>query len=541
MTSTSPLPPGTAWLEASAQAEAWAEAGRFPRVSLDHAYLDRPLGESLAEMVRAQPHDNVIVTSSRTLTYRAFWNLVQRLADTVRSVEVPAGPIALLLRDDAIAAAALFAGLAAARPCLGLDRGNPVDRNAELIRLADAPLVLIEAGDDEARAAAENRTVLAVAPEARAADAPVHWRDSIGQDEPAFIFPTSGSTGRPKLIVHSQRTAAYRANQRGDAAALTRADRMMVCSGPPTGYSGVTFLLAPIRAGAAVHLISMRQEGISGLLRRLDEERISILMAGSSLLRVLLDLPEAARALSHLRLVRIGGEATTHADVAAFRRLLPAGCVLETGYGATEATNLRWPIPSHDTRDPVRVPGGYPEIGGDFLLLDEDGRVCPPGMPGELVVRSAYNALGEWRDGSCEPGRLIPDPACPAKRIYFTGDLARRTDDGVFVIIGRKDRQIKLNGQRVELAEIEVALRATPGVVDAIVLAEPSGQGTALLAFVSAGANVEQLSATGLRRTLRARLPGHMVPARIEVMSELPRLPGGKPDAVRLLAGDRSS
>ncbi len=531
------LPPAEAWRMAAAGAARFAEVGRFNVTPLDHAYMDRPLIESLIMTVQQHPGRIAVVDANRQLTYRQFWNLAAQYAHTVAAANAPPGPIALLLRDRTASGAALFAGLATGRPAVLLDRAHPPERNRELINSADAALVIVQAGDRDAIAAAGTRRVLDM-PEPSGAEpaAALSLLTRRGVDEPAFILPTSGSTGQPKLVVHSQRTEAYRVSQFADASRLTQHDRFMYCGGPPTSYSGLGCLLSTLRCGGEAHLIDMRSEGISGLLRRLTQAQITMLLAGASLLRNLVDLPGARGALSHLRLLATGGEALLHADIDLIRPLLPVDCVLQTGYGATETTNLRWTIPLHDTRDPFRVPVGYPNLGGDFLILDDDGSVCPPGSPGELVVRSRYNALGEWQSGRCVPGRLIPDPEEPDQRIYFTGDVARQSADGIYVILGRKDRQVKINGQRVEPMEIEAALRAAPGVVDAVVLARTDGASTALLAFVAAGAQATPALGASLRQGLQGRLPSYMVPSRIEVMADLPRLPGGKVDGVALLA-----
>ncbi|MEJ0020128.1 MAG: AMP-binding protein [Acetobacteraceae bacterium] len=504
---------------------------------LDHVHLERSLIESLALVVQRQPDRIAIAEAGRTLSYRQLWRLVAGLAGAVAASHAPPGPVALLLRDGAMCAAALFAGIITGRPCLALDRGHPPGRNAALMQAAGAALVVVQRGDEAAHAAAHDCRLLAVDDAIPAADAvPSSLSSGLPLDAPAFILPTSGSTGQPKLVVHSQRTAAYRANQRGDTARLTLDDRVMYCGGPPTSYSGMMHLLAQLRAGAGAHLIDVKQEGIRGLLHRLADERITVLLAGTSLLRGVLSLPDAQRAVSHLRLVRTGGEATLWSDVALLRSVLPPGCALETGYGATEATNLRWPIGSEAHGDAIRVPAGWPEAGGACLVVDDEGKPCPPGVPGELVVRSRYNALGEWRDGRCEPGRLIPDPADPGQRIYFTGDLARQASDGAYVVLGRKDRQLNINGQRVEPMEIEAVIREAPGVQDAVVLARTVDKATILMAFVTARPGIGAGVADTVRQALQHRLPGHMVPARIDVMCELPRLPGGKVDMVTLLA-----
>ena len=138
------------------------------------------------------------------------------------------------------------------------------------------------------------------------------------------------------------------------------------------------------------------------------------------------------------------------------------------------------------------------------------------------------------------PGRLIPDPNEPDLRVYFTGDLARQTAAGVYVIVGRKDRQLKINGQRVEPIEIEGAIREMPGVLDVAVLPRTIGETTSLLGFVVAQPDARPDFIKGLRDMLRSRLPGYMIPARITLLDALPLLPGGKVDGMALLARDEA-
>ena len=153
---------------------------------------------------------------------------------------------------------------------------------------------------------------------------------------------------------------------------------------------------------------------------------------------------------------------------------------------------------------------------------------------GELVVRSPYIALGEWRNGRCEAGAMVTDPSDPRRRILATGDLVRMEPDGRLEVVGRKDQQIKINGKRVEPAELEALLSRSPKVADAAVIAVRSGSDTSLVAFV-APANC---SAAGLREELRAAiraaLPPALHPARLHVLDAIPRLPSAKIHRVAL-------
>ena len=105
------------------------------------------------------------------------------------------------------------------------------------------------------------------------------------------------------------------------------------------------------------------------------------------------------------------------------------------------------------------------------------------------------------------------------------------------MILGRKDRMLKINGLRVEPIEVEAAIRATGQVRDVVVLPRVVGEATTLIAFVDRSEPAPDGFEAGLRAELRTRLPAYMVPTRIVVLAELPRLPGGKADGVSLMAG----
>ena len=124
------------------------------------------------------------------------------------------------------------------------------------------------------------------------------------------------------------------------------------------------------------------------------------------------------------------------------------------------------------TDDP-RIPIGYPLPGNRLALIDEYGRNTPPGEVGELIVGSPYVALGLWVDGRCAAGGIESNGA-PSCRLFRTGDLVRQRPDGLLERIGRKDRQVKIRGARVDLDGVEAALRQHPLVRDVGALARPA-------------------------------------------------------------------
>ncbi|MEO0018739.1 MAG: hypothetical protein RLZZ522_2022 [Verrucomicrobiota bacterium] len=183
-----------------------------------------------------------------------------------------------------------------------------------------------------------------------------------------------------------------------------------------------------------------------------------------------------------------------------------------------------------------RVPVGFAVQDKELRLLDDEGRQVADGATGEMVVASAY--LGP---GACGPAGLAAAPPPGRMRVIHTGDLAYRTRDGCFVLVGRKDWQIKLRGQRMNLLEIEQALLTLENVAAAAVILQPGEDGAAFLAaFVQAKA-APAPAADALRRGLRALLPEAMIPAVFLFPDPFPRTAGGKIDRQALPAAKRGS
>jgi acyl carrier protein len=166
-------------------------------------------------------------------------------------------------------------------------------------------------------------------------------------------------------------------------------------------------------------------------------------------------------------------------------------------------------------------------------VLDINRRPVPVGEEGELYAGGEGVALGYLNQPELTAEKFVADPFAPrtGARLYRTGDRVRQRPDGIIEFLGRVDRQIKLNGKRVELDAIEAHLRAEKTVRDAAVIARVDSAGRrSLAAFVTP----RGLDPHALRRSLCARLPDFMVPTSITVLQSLPLSPTGKVDRGQL-------
>ncbi|MGA2253085.1 MAG: Pls/PosA family non-ribosomal peptide synthetase, partial [Thermoguttaceae bacterium] len=247
-------------------------------------------------------------------------------------------------------------------------------------------------------------------------------------------------------------------------------------------------------------------------------QRISVIHAVPTLMG-LIDDP-----LSSVRLINLGGEACPEALV---DRLARPGRKLFNTYGPTEAT-VSATLARLQPGQPVTIGEPLPNYG--LLVVDAELRPLPVGETGEICIFGPGVAVGYLGQPELTAQRFVANPLASGaddERMYRTGDLGRIDTAGQLLYLGRADDQVKIRGFRVELAEIEGAIAAEPGVAAVAVTLRPLAGIEQLVAFVAA-ANGNAPQPAHLRKVLGDRLPKHMVPAHFEFVAELPRLTSGK-------------
>jgi acyl-coenzyme A synthetase/AMP-(fatty) acid ligase len=468
-----------------------------------------------------RPDHLAIVDDHRSLTWRELIGEAFSLGAAIAAVAAPGQAVGIRLPDRAEGPIAMLACLVAATPAVLMDNADPPERAAKLI--AESRLAALITDSPQ-----PGLTCIAPGGHPPAS----HTARALEQGAPAFIVWTSGSSGQPKGIVHSQRSVLFRAGLLVCSGHLNASDRYLSLNSPPS-MGALLNAVAAWLAGATLHRVDLAASGLGGILRRIRRHRITAVIGVPAIYRALTRLSAARSNLESLRLVSSNGEALLAADLEQLRRCLPAGCHVQMVYGATETQAGMRIVPRDEIPAEAQVAAGRPISGTEYAIVREDGVDARPGETGELLIRSRYTAIGEWRDGRRVDGRLLPDgPAGSGLRRYAMGDLVRQRPDGIFVVVGRIDRQLKLNGYRVEPVEIEAVLRTDPGVVDASVLPVQAMGRAELVAFVATGKHENEES---LRRRLgeliAANMPPQMRPRRLHLMQRLPLLSGNKVDA----------
>ncbi|GJH31342.1 amino acid adenylation domain-containing protein [Paraburkholderia hospita] len=372
-----------------------------------------------------------------------------------------------------------------------------------------------------------------VASSAAVDPAPMH---ATGPDDPAYIMYTSGSTGKPKGVIVPHR-AILRLVHAQTFTALSPETRFLNLA--PLAFDASTLeIWGPLLNGGSAAIINEVQPSLDTIASEMARLDVTSAWFTAGLFNALADY--RLEAFLPLKEVLTGGDVLSPVHI---RKVMEAhpGLQIINGYGPTENTTFtccyRIPRDSEALANGDAIPIGDAIAGTRVYIVDDKLVPVADGEVGELVTGGDGVALGYLNRPELTAEKFIDDVFIPGGKLYRTGDLVRRRADGAIDFLGRNDRQIKIAGKRIELDEIEHALRVAPGVADAAVAAFEGRRGKSIAGFVKADAESAAVFLDGLRAHLKAALPDYMMPTELRVLPDFPLTPNGKIDRKALLAG----
>ena len=477
----------------------------------------------------ARPDAIAVVEGDAQVSYGALARAVQGLAAALRASGVGRDTRVGVYLDRSIAqVVALLAVWDVGGAWVALDVAWPAARVAWVVADAAVDGVITDAAHEAGLAGTGVRQwrvdAMGEGP-AVAAEVP-----AIGPTQLAYVMYTSGSTGRPKGVLVSHGAVARYGAAAQAQYAVTAADVCLQFASA-TFDTSVEEIVPCLTAGARLVLRSDDVGDAATFLAACAAAAVTVVNLPTAYWQVLVAGWAAAPRLrlpAAVRLVIIGGEAADAAALAGWTAWVGPGVRLVNTYGPTETTVVATLAELTETRGGP-VPIGRPVRGAWVSVRDRWGERVPVGVPGEIWIGGTGVARGYWQAPGLTAARFVPEAG--GRRVYRTGDIGRYRADGMLEYGGRRDTQVKVRGQRVELEEVAAALRAVPEVVEAV--AALDGAAGQIVGYV-VGRPGTPLSAGGVLGAVRARVPAALVPARLVILPALPRLSSGKVDRAAL-------
>ena len=355
---------------------------------------------------------------------------------------------------------------------------------------------------------------------------------AVVDTDPIYVMYTSGSTGEPKGVTISHRGVLDYAVWVVETFGYD--ENTVMANQSALHFDNATFdIFGSLQCGGKLLLVPETLMMYPAKLPKYLAEKAvtSIFWVPTVMIAVANSGALEGAELPALKTVAFAGEVMPNTQLNVWRRCLP-GRTFANLYGPTEITDICcYYIVDRPFADADPLPIGRARENMRLLLLTEDGREAAVGEQGELCVIGTGVALGYWNAPELTEKVFTANPLSPAygERMYRTGDLAYRTEEGLLMLLGRRDSQIKLRGNRIELGEIEIAAMCVEGVENACAVFDAEKQEIVLfveskIPFVLRKFNLE----------LKKHIPGYMLPGKLITMEALPHTPNGKIDRVTL-------
>lgn len=355
-----------------------------------------------------------------------------------------------------------------------------------------------------------------------ASDKPVA-REAKGE-RLAYILYTSGSTGIPKGVMQNHKNVLYFVSNYIERHNIRENDRLTLFSAF-SHDAAVIDIFSGLLSGATLYPMNVRRQiPIERLHEWLLQEEITIWHSVPTLYRYFVNTLTGEEKPLKLRNIILGGESVTEQDVVKYRKHFN-GVGFVNLYGQSESSyNSSQVIADEDDYEGINL--GEAINGSRLVVINDKGRIAAPFSTGEIAVASECLALGYWNDAAKTEMSFENHPELG--RIYRTGDLGRYNEDNFIEYIGRKDFQIKINGYRVELEEIESCLQGHKDIKDAAVVGKADEKG--VIHLYGYYTSDKMSDAEAVREFISNKLPYYMIPAFITRLESLPLTPTGKVD-----------
>ncbi len=490
--------------------------------------------------VAATPNATALVDEEEEWTYQTLHEKSDALASSLLMKGLkPEGKVALLMENSSQLVIGILATLKAGGAFVPIDTLYPKLRKQFILADSEASFMLT-AGDHIDEAISLSQSISAC--QAVNLDDPGSFQSSpskrvatIAPEQLAYMIYTSGTTGRPKGVMIEHRNIVNYISW-----AISTYFDEQPCGMPL--FTSVAFdltitsILAPLLSGNQV-IIYNESSAEENLRRIFSDHRIGVIKLTPSHLRLLNAMGLSPNTTpQNLKSLIVGGEALSMNLAQSIQDAYGSRLSIYNEYGPTEATVgcIVHCFDSDKDHKRTSVPIGRAITATQIYILDENDQALPPGIPGEIYIAGAGVARAYMGQEALTAERFLPDPFMPGRRMYKTGDLARWLNDGTIEYLGRQDDQVKINGHRIELQEIENTILDSQQVSEVVIIPYQPTKLNApqLIAFCKSEQGLDEGQ---IEAFTRENLPAYMIPTSWKSVTEIPLTVNGKIDRNALL------
>ncbi|MEM6254387.1 MAG: amino acid adenylation domain-containing protein [Cyanobacteria bacterium P01_D01_bin.156] len=521
------------------------------------------LSQILDRSAEQFPDREAFRCEGKGLTYRDLWKQANGLAHSLMAAGVKRGDrVGIYLSKGLESAIAIYGIWKAGAAYVPLDPAAPVTRTAYAIRHCDihhlitqkskrmkipALLDAILATDIGPQRTQPLRHIVGLPESFNAPHGVDHcnWSDiapsdmspvvQIMEQDLAYIMYTSGSTGTPKGIMHTHRSGLNYARMAADTYGLTHKDRLGNHSPLHFDMSTLDYFSGPLVGATTVIIPEAYTKMPASLSQLAQDERLTIWYSVPfALIQLLLRGVLEERDLSPLRWVMFGGEPYPAKYMYGLMERLPQARFSNV-YGPAEINQCSYyhvpPLEKGQSIPDDVAPIGKIWANAEELVIDGEDEPVNSGEVGELLVRTPTMMTGYWQRPDLNEIAFYKTAVAHQTAVFYrTGDLVQQQPDGNYQFVGRKDRQIKTRGYRVELDEVEAALVSHPQVEEAAAYGVPLEGGSHHIEAAVILKPDSALVEADLKQQATAKLPSYAVPERISIAATFPRTTSGKID-----------
>jgi len=491
--------------------------------------------------VAESPNATALICGEQKLTYQQLDEHANRLAGYLISLGVqPDELVGVCITRSLDMVVAILGVIKAGGAYVPLDPTHPAERLSFILEDASTNIVITQSKLLDLFCDQKIKTICVDVDEQKINQFPASKPNTaVTAENLLYVIYTSGSTGNPKgvMITHSNLVNFVEVA----CSLLEVYPGDIYLQSATIAYAlSVRQLMVPLLVGATVVVASADEVGDPLELFKLIKRRHVTLMDvvpsfWRSCIQRLSDLPKEEQTTlldNSLRRIVSIGEALMSDLPQNWTDRFGHKVQLVNIFGQTETTGIvaAYPIP-HDLPDGFGiVPIGRSASRTQLYILDANFRPVSDGEAGELCISNPCVANGYLNRPDLTAQKFVLNPFADhlSKRLYRTGDMARRRSDGIIEFLGRGDHQVKIRGQRLELGEVEATLRKHHAIRDCVVIARGDNPDEKYLAAYVVLHVDKQFTSIDLKEFLRKNLPEYMVPAVFMVLDALPLNPNGK-------------